>query len=98
MALTFGLQLGFHEISPRGLPVPERNMTKRNTIGGLLLLCITLSVPARGESCSSLNTLKLPNTAITSAEDIGAGKFAPPEGSRLVDLRLPAYRDLPAFC
>lgn len=57
-----------------------------------LLLAITacISVEANAADCDHLTTLKLPNTDITVAEAVAAGRFAPPYG--------PPIGDLPAFC
>jgi hypothetical protein len=71
-------------------------MANVHTIGGLLL-CVAISVPARATTCNSVAGLKLPDTVITVAQDIGVGKFVPPEG-RPSDLQLTAYKGLPAFC
>ena len=71
-------------------------MAKVRTIGGLLL-CVAISVRARATTCNSVAGLKLPDTVITVAQDIGAGKFVPSEG-RPSDLQLTAYKGLPAFC
>ncbi len=43
-------------------------------------------------TCEGLAELKLPNTAITSAQSVAAGAFTPPTGSAA------PYKDLPAFC
>lgn len=64
---------------------------------GSFLFCVAISVPARAATCSSLAALKLPKTVVTAGQDVGSGKFVPPEG-RPSDLQLAAYRDLPAFC
>jgi hypothetical protein len=49
------------------------------------------SVGAHATACSSLAELKLPNTIVAAAQDIGIGKFVPAEG-RPSDLQLTAYK------
>jgi len=49
-------------------------------------------MPATSEICAELTSLTLPETAITLAENIGAGAFSPPQG------RPDTFQDLPAFC
>jgi Tannase and feruloyl esterase len=77
-----------------------RNMSRSSRVLSpiILFFCVfLLSVPAGGATCSSLTRLKLPNTVITAAQDVGPGKFLPPEG-RPSEIELAAYHDLPAFC
>jgi TonB family protein len=53
-----------------------------------------LAVPAFAATCESLATLKLPDTTITSAQQVAAGAFVPPGASAP-----PAsVKKLPAFC
>jgi len=61
-----------------------------------LLACAALSMgshPALAATCESLATLKLPDTTITSAQQVAAGAFVPPPG-----MPMPSAKSLPAFC
>src|SRR5262249_13314642 len=47
------------------------------------LAALTLAAtPAWGATCESLRNLKLPDTTITSAQEVPAGPFIPPSGGR----------------
>jgi len=66
-------------------------------IAGIALLIVFFGVlPAFAASCESLSGLKLPDTTITSAQNMAAGSFTPPSpGNQPV----PAlFKNLPAFC
>jgi feruloyl esterase len=54
------------------------------------LLAVPVSAPAPG-ACASLAALQLPETAITSADELSGPTFAPPGGGTVL-------RNLPAFC
>jgi feruloyl esterase len=56
----------------------------------LALLAIAATVPMLAATCEGLASLKLPATAIATAESRPAGDFAPPTGATL--------HNLPAFC
>src|SRR5689334_19621176 len=61
-----------------------------------LLACAGFSMgshPAFAATCESLATLQLPDTAITSAEQVAAGACVPPPG-----MPMPSAKSLPAFC
>src|ERR1700704_5298632 len=62
-----------------------------------VLLCLVLALlapPSFAATCESLATLKLPDTSITSAQEVAAGAFIPPG-----DSAPPAsVKGLPAFC
>ena len=62
-------------------------------VAGGVFLCLCASASAA--TCESLATLALPDTAITSAQTVGAGLFAPPAGGRGDNS---AYKTLPEFC
>jgi feruloyl esterase len=67
-------------------------------IGKSCLLIALISLAVRGNaapaSCESLATLRLPDTTITSAQQVAAGQFVPPGASAP-----PAsVKNLPAFC
>ena len=51
----------------------------RNTKAAFLLIALIISAcsPAFAASCESLATLKLPDTTITSAQQVAAGAFVP---------------------
>jgi feruloyl esterase len=53
-----------------------------------------ISVPAFAATCESLQSLKLPDTAITMASPVRAGEFSMPGE----DANRRNYTDLPAFC
>jgi feruloyl esterase len=55
-----------------------------------VVVLLPLAFCARAEDCQALSGLKLPNTTITTAQSVPAGKFTPPYGNP-VD-------KLPAFC
>src|SRR5262245_1514359 len=66
--------------------------------GKFCLLIALISLAVRGNaapaSCDSLAALKLPDTTITSAQQVAAGQFVPPGASAP-----PAsVKNLPAFC
>ena len=50
--------------------------------------------PAGESSCAGLSKIALANTAITTAQVVPAGEFAPPAGRGPA----PSFKDLPAFC
>jgi len=51
------------------------------------------SIPAYAADCAGLSTLKLPDTTITSAQEVAAGALTPPAG-----LPPAMAKALPAFC
>jgi feruloyl esterase len=60
----------------------------------LCLVLLFLAAPSFAATCESLATLKLPDTTITSAQQVAAGAFIPPGESAP-----PASaKNLPAFC
>ena len=63
-------------------------------IPATLALALMSAIPAFAATCESLATLKLPDTTITSAQQVEAGAFVPPGASAP-----PAsVKNLPAFC
>ncbi|MCC6394152.1 MAG: tannase/feruloyl esterase family alpha/beta hydrolase [Bryobacterales bacterium] len=58
-----------------------------------LLVSAFFSMPARAASCESLGSLALPQTTITSAQSVSAGRFQPPSSPGPTP-----FRNLPAFC
>jgi feruloyl esterase len=61
----------------------------------LLILLALFAAPALAASrCESLAELKLPDTAITSAQEVAAGAFVPPGATAPPT----SAKDLPAFC
>ena len=60
------------------------------------VLLVLQSLPAAAAPCESLASLKLPDTAITAAQAVGAGAFAPAGGGGRGGGA--AFADLPAFC
>ena len=66
---------------------------------GLLVAVVLTCTPARvlAASCEELARLSLPNTAITHAQTVAAGKFAPP-GAPPGGAAAQAYAALPEFC
>jgi feruloyl esterase len=70
-------------------------MRINNTLWVILFATIPLGRPAvaaASNSCERLTALSLPDTTITSAQPIAAGKFASPAGPT------EDFGDLPAFC
>jgi feruloyl esterase len=64
----------------------------------LLLFCVLVAAAsASAASCESLASLKLPNTTVTSANNVAAGAFMPPSpgGSTTVASQ---FSNVPAFC
>jgi feruloyl esterase len=61
----------------------------------LLVATLLIASHLHAEPCSSLRDLKLPNTAITSADEVAAGGFAAPEAEKD---SAPVFKSLPAFC
>ncbi len=60
----------------------------------LVVICLAVRGYAAPASCESLAALKLPDTTITSAQQVAAGQFVPPGASAP-----PAsVKNLPAFC
>lgn len=60
----------------------------------IALFSILTATAGRAASCDSLSALKLPDTTITSAQQVAAGQFIPPGASAP-----PAsVKNLPAFC
>ncbi len=60
-----------------------------------------VGTPPGGASCNALETLRLPQTTITSAEVVPAGEFSPPAEARALRDRPPPgerSQDLPPFC
>ena len=65
----------------------------------LALLClISIVQPAFAASCESLSGLQLADTAITSAQTVPAGAFAPTGANFDPDEAAPNFKNLPAFC
>ena len=62
-------------------------------IAALLAAVISGQAVIASGTCAELARLALPHAAITLAETVDAGKFAPPEGGGAQ-----AFRSLPAFC
>ena len=60
------------------------------------VVCLVTALPAAAASCESLAALALPNTAVTSAQVVAAGTFAPPQGRG--PNAAAAFKNLPAFC
>ena len=59
----------------------------------------TALAAAQSDACGPLLDLSLPNTAITGAEAVAAGAFAPPGGRRAASpAQMRVYGELPAFC
>ena len=70
-----------------------------------VLLCLAMSsaffssVNAAPQPCEQLAQLALPNTKITSAQNIAAGAFSPPAAASPWLIGNPSlYKQLPAFC
>src|ERR1700720_4831529 len=64
----------------------------------LLLFCVLIAAAsASAASCESLASLKLPNTTVTSANNVAAGAFMPPSpgGSTAAASQ---FSNVPAFC
>ena len=62
-----------------------------SVLAGLFFLLLGIdAAPAVAATCASLTTLRLPDTAITTAQLVLTGKFAVPGG--------PVFDNLPAFC
>lgn len=61
----------------------------------LSLLFLFLAVPVFAAPCENLGALKLPDTVITSAQQVAAGAFVPPGGGAA---SAAAAKNLPAFC
>ena len=57
-----------------------------------------LAVPSFGASCDTLASLALPDTTITSAQLVAAGKFTPPGHGQGKAKGPNPYVDLPEFC
>jgi feruloyl esterase len=78
--------------------MPELN---RKMKPGFLLMAFMIvtvgSVPVFAATCESLATLKLPQTTITSAQEVGAGAFVPPGGAPDPGGMFNP-KNLPAFC
>jgi feruloyl esterase len=65
----------------------------------LPLLCFASIVqPAFAATCESLSGLRLPDTAITSAQTVAAGAFAPSGATFDPDGAATVYKGMPAFC
>jgi feruloyl esterase len=66
----------------------------------LFVAMLAMAIPAAAAPCESLSSLKLPDTTITLAQSVEAGKFevaaAPGRGGRGGGAN--PYADLPAFC
>ena len=62
-----------------------------------LLLLSAIASPAFAATCESLATLKLPDTTITSAQQVAAGAFTLPAGVSLPGTMFNP-KNLPAFC
>src|SRR2546430_15177789 len=60
-------------------------------------LLIAPAASAAGATCESLASLSLPQAAITSAQPVAPGPFAPPSTGRAGRSGNP-FKDLPAFC
>src|SRR5262249_40827413 len=72
------------------------NVNYRNLSGILLIgvLGVSIVVPASAATCESLSTLKLPDTTVTSAQVVEAGKFELPSPGPNPAI----FKELPAFC
>lgn len=73
-------------------------LSRRGNLYALLAFVAALicaSQTASAATCESLASLKLPQTTITSAQQIAAGEFPPPEGA---GRGAGIYKRLPAFC
>ncbi len=67
--------------------------------GAALALAVALVPSAGAATCEGLAAVKLPHTAILSAQSVAAGAFRPPPGpSGPPGFAPPRYDDLPAFC
>jgi feruloyl esterase len=64
----------------------------------LLLAIGLLSVSCWATTCENIASLALPNTTITLAQPVAAGKFAPPGETTGGPPPVVAFKDLPAFC
>jgi len=62
-----------------------------------LVFVVASAATAAGATCESLASLTLPQAAITSAQAVAPGAFAPPSGGRAGRGANP-FTDLPAFC
>src|SRR6185295_18569278 len=71
-------------------------MKKSIVVLAIPVLILLLTLPAAAAPCEGLSALKLPNTTITSAQAVEAGKFAPAGGGGRGGGN--AFADLPAFC
>ncbi len=60
----------------------------------LLLVVISVTAPALAAPCESLSALKLPDTTITSAQSVAAGKFELPSPAP----NPVVFKEVPAFC
>ena len=73
----------------------EHPSLKSNFSSALLCLAFAFfAAPSFAATCESLATLKLPDTTITSAQEVAAGAFIPPG----VTAPPASTKDLPAFC
>lgn len=59
---------------------------------------VVLTTSAMAATCENLTSLSIPNTTITSARTVAAGKFTPPSAERGPAAETAAYKDLPGFC
>lgn len=71
------------------------NIKRLTLLAFLPCALIFAAVPAFAATCESLATLKLPDTTITSAQQVAAGAFVPPPGSAVPRALI---QGLPAFC
>src|SRR5260370_9265749 len=105
MRLNPAGDLGEHG-SPRnkqGESTVEKRSTRSNANGlcrligscsVLLLVVISVTAPALAAPCESLSALKLPDTTITSAQSVAAGKFELPSPAP----NPAVFKEVPAFC
>lgn len=67
-----------------------RTRAAHSVIAALALISAAGTLPAAAQNCESLARVKLPNTTVTAAQSIPAGRFTPPYGDPI--------EKLPAFC
>lgn len=63
----------------------------------IVVIVLLAALPAMAASCESLNSLKLPDTTINSAQTVAAGAFTPPTVEQQ-ELAPGIFKRLPAFC
>ena len=70
--------------------ITMQTFTPRAVIATMILVAAAAALPTRGADCAALLSTKLPNTTLTIAQSVPAGRFIPPYGRPL--------DKLPAFC